>query len=128
MAASRPRIPIPTTKDPVGVLDLAGLVLKKHRADGKDSAIRGQLKTDFDAVADDIAQGLQDDADAKDLAKKLEALYERRNARVARVQPMLPRISKALQSEYGPAGLRQMGDHGFTVDDSPRPAKGGGKP
>ena len=128
MAPPRPRIPVPTAKDPVGVLDLASLVLKKHLADGKDSPLRGQLKADFDAVAADIAAGLKDNADAKDLAKQLEAVYERRNNRVARVQPLLPRVSKALQSEYGPTGLRRMGEHGFTVDDSPRPAKPKPKP
>lgn len=130
MATPRPRIPIPTVKDPVGVLDLSGLVLKKHLADGKDSPIRGELKVDFDAVADDIAQGLKDDAEAKDLVKKLEAIYERRNARIARVQPLLSRVSKALQSEYGPKGVHRMGEHGFIVNTTPRLPKGGtaGKP
>lgn len=123
MATPRPRIPIPTTKDPVGVLDLSGMVLKKHLADGKDSPIRGQLKTDFEAVSKDIDEGTKDDAEAKELAKKLEAIYERRNARVARVQPLLSRVSKALQSEYGPAGVHRLGEHGFTVDDAPRPPK-----
>ena len=121
MATSRPRIPVSATKDPVGVLDLAGLVLKKHQDDGKDSPLRGQLKADFEAVAADIAAGLQDDADAKKLTKQLEVLYERRNNHVARIQPLLPRVSKALQSEYGPTNLRRMGEHGFTVDDSARP-------
>ena len=130
MATPRPRIPIPTVKDPVGVLDLSGLVHKKHLADGKESPIRGQLKVDFDAVTDDITQGLKDDTEAKELEKKLEAIYERRNARVARVQPLLPRVSRALQSEYGPAGVHRLGEHGFTVDTTPRASKGGptGKP
>ena len=121
MADPRPRIPIPTVKDPIGVLDLAGAVLKKHVADGVNSPIRGQLKTDLDAVAADITAGLADNAEAKDLEKRLEALYERRNNRVARIQPLLPRVSKGLQSEYGPANLRQMGQHGFTVNDGAAP-------
>ncbi|MBC7447291.1 MAG: hypothetical protein H7330_04475 [Hymenobacteraceae bacterium] len=33
------------------------------------------------------------------------------------------RSSKSLQSEYGPKNLRRMGEHGFIVDDSPRPPK-----
>jgi hypothetical protein len=116
MADSRPRIPIPTTKDPAGVLELGGAIHKKHLADGANSPIRGQLKTDFEAVSADIAEGIKDDAEAKALTKQLEAVYERRNARVARVQPLLGRVSKALQSEYGPGGVRRLGDYGFTVN------------
>lgn len=108
------------------MLTLAAAVLKKHQGDGADSVIRGQLKADFEAVATDITEGVKDDAEAKALEKQLEKIYERRNNRVGRVQPLLPRASKALQSEYGAQNLRRMGDHGFTVDDTPRPPKGGG--
>jgi hypothetical protein len=45
--------------------------------------------------------------------------------------PRCQRISKSLQGEYAKT-LRRMGDHGFTVDDTPRPPKAGtgakGKP
>ena len=116
MADSRPRIPIPTLKDPSGVLDLSGQIRKQHLADGQDSPIRGKLKTDFEAVSADIDEGIKDDAEAKRLVKQLEAIYERRNGRVARIHPLLSRVSKALQSEYGPEGVRQLGDHGFTVN------------
>jgi len=122
-APSRPRIPLPPSTKPVAVLDLAGLILKKHTADGAKSALTGQLRADFEAVAPDIAAGLADNAEAKDLEKKLEQIYERRNNHLARVYPLLSRVSKALQGEYGAANLRRMGEHGFTVDDTPRPPK-----
>ena len=122
-ATPRPRIPVPTVKNPVGVLALAGAILQHHQAEGSKSVVRGQVKTELEAVAADIAAGLVDNAEAKALEKTLEDIYERRDNRVARIQPVLPRVSKALQSEYGPAGLRQMGAYGFVVDDSPRAAK-----
>ncbi|MBC7447001.1 MAG: hypothetical protein H7330_02975 [Hymenobacteraceae bacterium] len=123
MAKTPVRIPIPTVKDPRGVLTLAAAVLKKHTDDGAASVIRGQLKMDLEAVAIDITEGVKDDAEAKALEKQLEKIYERRNNRVARVQPLMPRASKALQSEYGPSELRRMGDHGYTVNDTPRAPK-----
>lgn len=128
----RPRIPVPTVKDPVGVLTLAGAILQKHLADGAKSLIQGQVKTALEAVATDIAAAEADNEEAKTLAKKLEEVYERRNNHIARIQPVLPRVSKGLQSEFGPDGLRQMGAYGFTVDDSlrakpaPKPPKAGG--
>ena len=123
MATVRPRIPISTRRKPVAVLDLAGAVLKKHQSDGVDSPIRGQLKADLEAIAEDISEGLKDSAEAMALEKKLEEIYERRNNRVSRVQPILPRVSKALQGEYGTANLRRLGDHGYTVDDTPKAPK-----
>jgi len=125
MAKTPVRIPIPSVKDPSGVLTLGDAVLKKHKADGAASVIRGQLKLDLEAVEDDITEGVKDDAEAKALEKELEKIYERRNNRVARIQPLLPRVSKTLQGEYGQQNLRRMGDHGYTVDDTPRPPKDG---
>lgn len=123
MVTPRPRIKIPTVKDAPGVFDLAGKILDKHQTDGVDSPIRGQLKTDLEAVAADITEGVKDNAEVKALEKKIEEIYQRRNNRAVRVQPLLPRVSKALQGEYGATGSRKLGGHGFVVDDSPKAAK-----
>ena len=123
MATPRPRIPIPGKKDPSGILALANMVLAKHQADGPASVIRGQLKTDLEAAAFDITEGVKDDAEAAALLKTLEEIFERRDNRAFAAHPLLQRTSKALQSEYGPKNLRRMGDHGYVVDDSPRPPK-----
>ena len=123
MATTRARIPIPPKKDSSRILKLAGQILAKHQTDGAGSVIRGQLRTDLEDVANDITEGIKDDAEAAAMAKKLEEIYERRDNRALRAYPLLGRSSKALQSEYGAQNLRKMGDHGFTVDDSPRAPK-----
>jgi hypothetical protein len=123
MATPRPRIKIPTVKNALGVFDLAGQILAKHQTDGANSPIRGQLKADLEAVANDITEGVNDNAEVKALEKKIEEIYQRRNNRALRVQPLLPRVSKALQGEYGATGSRKLGDHGFVVDDSPKAPK-----
>lgn len=121
--ASKPRIPLPGTKDPKGALDLGAAILKKHASDGASSPIRGELKADFDAVAPRITQALDWHNEALAMERKLEELYEKRDNVVAELVPLNQRISKSLQSEYGTTNLRRMGDHGFTADDSPRPPK-----
>lgn len=123
MATPRPRIKVPTLKDAPGVFDLAGKILEKHKKDGPDSPIRGQLKADLEAVEEDITEGVKDNAEVKALEKKIEEIYQRRNNRAVRVQPLLPRVSKALQGEYGPTNSRKLGGHGFVVDDTPKAAK-----
>lgn len=120
--ANKPRIPLPNKKDPKGVLDLAAAILKKHTTDGAASVIRGSLQVDFDASSAKIAQGLSYHDQAKAMEKALENLYEKRDNIVAEFVPLNQRVSKSLQSEYS-KNLRQMGDHGFTVDDTPRPPK-----
>ena len=123
--ANKPRIPLPNKKDPKGVLDLAAAILNKHTADGAASAVRGELKADFDAVSAKIAQGLSYHEQALVMKKKLEDLYEKRDLIVDDFVPLNQRVSKSLQGEYS-KNLRRMGDHGFTVDDTPRPPKDGG--
>ena len=118
----KPRIPLPGNKDPKGVLDLAADIIKKHQADGAASVIRGELKADIDAAAASVAEGLDWHAQALEMKRKLEDLYEKRDNIVDEWVPLNQRVSKSLQGEYA-KNLRRMGDHGFTVDDTPRPPK-----
>lgn len=124
MAAAR--IPIPTIKDAPGVLKLAAAVAKGIADKGDKSEITGSLATEIKAVAAKVTQALADHDEAKDLEKRLEKLYEQRDAVVAEALPLLQRGSKSLQGNLGKARLREMGDYGYTVNDSvktPKPPK-----
>ncbi len=123
MAATRARIPIPNKTDVFGTLTLAAKLYEKHQTDGADSVIRGELKTDLEAVGPDIALGLKYHAQAEAMKKKLEDLYELRDNIADRARPVVQRSSKSLQGEYGTKNLRRMGDHGFIVDDTPKAPK-----
>ena len=122
--ANKPRIPLPNKKDPKGVLDLAAAIVAKHQTDGANSAIRGELKMDVDAAAAKVAQGLSWHAQALAMKRQLEDFYEKRDLIVEEWVPLNQRVGKSLQGEYA-KNLRRMGEHGFTVDDTPRPPKGG---
>ena len=60
---------------------------------------------------------------AEDLRRQMEKAYEERDAVVAQVQPLVTRSRDILTGVYGTTNMRKLGDHGFTVDDSPRAAK-----
>ncbi len=117
------RIPIPTAKDAPAVLRLTAAVAAGISKAGKDALIGGQLATELQAAAAKVPTALALHQRAKDLERELESLYEQRDAIVAECLPLVQRGSKTLQGNLGKANLRQMGDYGYTVDDSPRPAK-----
>ncbi|GAA3975042.1 hypothetical protein [Hymenobacter antarcticus] len=117
------RIPIPGAKDALGVLTLTAAVGTGITKKGKDSLIAGDLATELQAVAAKVPAALAAHEEAKKLQLQLEKLYEQRDAVVAEALPFVQRASKALQGNLGKARLREMGDYGFTVDDSPQAAK-----
>jgi len=119
---AKARIPLPTAKDALGVLNLATAVAKGITDKGKDSLITGSLAAELQAVAGKVPAALKAHSDAKDLEKQLEKLYQQRDAVVAEALPLVQRGSKALQGNLGAARLREMGDYGYTVNDSPAPA------
>lgn len=117
------RIPIPGAKDALGVLTLAAAVGTGITQKGSDSLIVGELATGIKAVAAKVPAALAAHAEAKKLELQLEKLYEQRDAVVAEALPFVQRASKALQGNLGKARLREMGDYGFTVNDSPQVGK-----
>ena len=119
---AKARIPLPGTKDALGVLTLMAAVAKGITDKGKDSLITGGLAAELLAVAGKVPAALKAHNDAKDLEKQLEKLYQQRDAVVAEALPLVQRGSKALQGNLGTARLRDMGDYGYTVDDSPKAA------
>ena len=117
------RIPVPNATDPLGTLTLTAAVAKGITEKGKDSLIVGELAAEVQAAAAKIPAALAAHEEAKQLKLRLEKLYEQRDAVVAECVPLNQRGSKALQGNLGKARLREMGDYGFTVNDSPRPAQ-----
>jgi hypothetical protein len=117
------RIPLPTIKDAPGVLNLATAVAAGISKAGPTALISGQLATELQAAAAKVPAALAAHQRAKDLEKEIEKLYEQRDQVVAECLPLVQRGSKALQGNLGKDNLRQMGDYGYTVDDSPRLAK-----
>ncbi|MGI4865229.1 MAG: hypothetical protein ACRYFZ_15005 [Janthinobacterium lividum] len=116
------RIPVPGLKDPLGVLNLTAAVGAGIIKAGKDSLLASPLATELQAAAKVLA-ALALHQRAKDLEKEIEKRYEQRDAVVAECLPLVQRGSKSLQVSLGTSQLRQMGDYGYTVDDSPRPPK-----
>ena len=117
------RIPIPNISDPLGTLTLTAAVAKGITAKGKDSLIAGELAAELQAAAAKVPAALAAHEEAKQLQLRREKLYEQRDAAVAGCVPLNQRASKALQGNLGKTRLREMGDYGFTVNDSPQPPK-----
>lgn len=116
------RIPIPGAKDALGVLHLTAAVAAGITKAGPDALLTGQLATELLAAAARVPAAQAAHERAKELEKEIEKLYEQRDAIVAACLPLVQRGSKALQGNLGKANLREMGDYGYTVDDSPAPA------
>ena len=117
------RIPLPTVKDAPGVLAITAAIGQGMADKGSESLIVGELATELKAVAAKIPAAKAAHDEAKLLELRLEKLYETRDNVVAEALPLVQRASKALQGNLGKARLREMGDYGFTVDDSPRAPK-----
>ena len=117
------RIPVPNATDPLGTLTLTAAVVKGINEKGADSPIAGALASELRAAAALVPDALAAHAEAKKLEMQLEKLYERRNAPVAACVLLNQRASKALQGNLGKTRLREMGDYGFTVNDSPQAPK-----
>lgn len=113
------RIPIPGAKDAPAVLTLAASVAAAITSKGANALIVGELASELQAAAAKVPAALKAHADAKAMEKELEKLYEKRDAIVAQALPLVQRASKALQGNLGKARLREMGDYGYTVNDTP---------
>ena len=117
------RIPIPGAKDALGILKLAAAVGAGITKAGSKALIGGELATELLAVAAKVPAALLLHSKAKDLEKELERLYEQRDKVVAEALPLVQRGSKTLQGNLGKTNLRDMGDYGYTVNDTPAAPK-----
>ena len=116
-------IPLPTSKDAPGVLQLTAAISTAMTTKGADSLLVGELAAELKAVAAKVPASLAAHDEAKALELRLEKLYETRDNVVAEALLLVQRASKALQGNLGKTRLRDMGDYGFTVNDSPVPPK-----
>ena len=119
------RIPLPNVRDALGVLNLTAAVADGIVAAGANALIGGELAAELRAVAAKVPAALAAHQEAKQLEKRLEMLYEQRDAVVAEALPLVQRGSKTLQGNRGKARLREMGTYGYTVNDSPAAPKPG---
>ncbi len=116
MAKSNVRIPLPT--DPSEAITLLKKVKAKHEDLGTASPLAG-LK--WGEISPALATAGEQDALSDSLRKQAEKATEARDAK-------MPVVTEALRSARDVLfGLnrdnpRVLGDYGFTVDDSPRPA------
>ncbi|WP_046243577.1 hypothetical protein [Hymenobacter terrenus] len=117
------RIPLPTAKDAPGVLKLTAAIGKAIIDKGPNSLLVGELASELLAASAKVPNAQAAHDEAKALEARLEKLYEIRDNIVAAVLPLAQRASKALQGNLGKDRLREMGDYGFTVDDSPQAPK-----
>ena len=123
---AKARIPIPRLKDAPALLKLSNQVYAKHQTDGAASPLRGEVADKWATVGPKLAQAQTDHDRAKDLEKEIERLYQNRDLVLAEVEPVVKQSRDLLVGFYGQAKVRNLGDHGYVVDDTPRPGPGKG--
>ena len=111
------RTPIPT-KAP-DQLTLAAAVYAKHLKDGKNSPLNAI--DEWPEVGPTIQEASDAQTQIDAMEKDLEKLYETRDNLLPGIVDVTRRSRGLLASIYSKAP-RTLGDWGYTVDDTPRPA------
>lgn len=109
-------------KNPKEQLELGAKIYAKHQADNNESALAG-IASEWAGLGPQLAPALAAHERAEKLRKQMEDAYEERDRVAAKTLELTQRSRDILQGHYGAANVRKMGEHGFTVDDSPRAAK-----
>ena len=117
---AKARIPLP--RNPAELLKLGQDIFNKHQEDGAASPLAG-ISAEWAEDGALLPEALEAHLEAEEHRRKAEAAFERRDNVVTKATPMVQRSRDILQGHYGTANLRKLGDHGFTVDDSPRGPK-----
>ncbi len=117
------RIVIPRLTDARALLELAKKIYTKHTTDGATSALHGEVVAKWAAVGPQLSTALQLQDQIEEAEKTLEKLYQNRDLILAAADPVVKQSRDLLVGFYGKAKLRDLGAHGFTVDDTPRPPK-----
>jgi hypothetical protein len=121
MAKSNVRVPLPS--DPSESIALLKKVKKKHDELGAASPLTG-LK--WGEISPALATADEQDGISDDLRKQAEKATEARDEKMPVVTEAL-RAARDVLSGLNRANPRVLGDYGFTVDDSPRPAAASAK-
>lgn len=125
---AKARIPIPRLQDAPALLTLSQAIYDKHVADGANSPLRGEVADKWAVVGPKLAGAAAKHKRAKELEKELEMLYQDRDLVLTEADPVVKQSRDFLVGFYGRAKVRNLGDHGFEVNDTPNPPKGGAKP
>ena len=111
------RIVIP--RSPEQILALAKKVYAKHIADGASSQLNPLVDYNWVDNGPKVAQADDLNAQAKELEKKVEKLYQDRNALLKSVEKTV-RASAKLLSGIHANSPKNLGDWGFEVNDTPQ--------
>ena len=112
------RVDIPRT-NPTERLRLAAAILAKHTALAAASPLKD---LNWTAVGPTVATATGFDTTAKQLEKDLEKAYGDRDALLPAIDKEIARSRDLLLALYRD-NPRKLGDFGFVVNDTPKPAK-----
>ncbi|MCB9191512.1 MAG: hypothetical protein H6602_07605 [Flavobacteriales bacterium] len=119
------RVVIPSNAEKA--LALAKLVYGKHQADGASSPLNVLQDHNWTDNGPKIALADDLNTQAKELEKKLEKLYQDRDALLKPVKDTLRSSSRTLMGIYK-SSPKTLGDWGFEVNDTPQKKKEEPKP
>lgn len=114
------RVVIPSNAEKA--LALAKDVLKKHTDDGADSPLNVLQDHNWTDNGPKVAEAVAINAQAKDLEKQVEKLYQDRDALLKPIKDTLRSSSRTLMGIYK-SSPKKLGDWGFEVNDTPRKKK-----
>jgi len=109
------RVIIPKTAEKM--LAIAKLVFAKHTADGATSPLNALQDFNWTNNGPKVAEADALHAEAKELSKKLEKLYQDRDALLAPVEQAVRSSAKLLSGIYK-SNPKNLGEWGFEVNDT----------
>jgi len=110
------------SKSPEKLLALAKTILKKHEDDGASSPLNTLLDANWTENGPKVAEADDLNAQAKELEKKVEKLYQDRDALLASVE-LTVRASANLLNGIYKNSPKNLGEWGFEVNDTPAKKK-----
>ena len=117
------RVVMPRLTEPVALLKLSNAVYDKHVADGPASPLKGEVADKWAVVGPKLAGASTKQARIEALEKELETLYQDRDLVLTDAEPVVKQSRDLLIGYYGVPKVRNLGDHGFEVNDTPNPPK-----
>ncbi len=123
MARYNVRISVPRAAQPDELLRLSETIYAKHQADGAASPLVGEVAAKWATVGPKLSQARTLNVRAKEIEKELEKLYQDRDLILTEVEPLAKQTRDLLKGYYGLAKIRDLGDHGYVVDDTPTSPK-----
>ena len=110
------------SKSPEKLLALAKKILKKHEDDGAASPLKTLLDANWTDNGPKVAEADDLNAQAKELEKKVEKLYQDRDALLTSVE-LTVRASANLLNGIYKNSPKNLGEWGFEVNDTPAKKK-----